>query len=775
MSLRGKQKPMSTVTSRLWLAAVAAVALGTAPMAAPAQTRGGGGTIADVKVEGSERIEAATVISYMSIKPGDDYSDRGVDESVKSLFATGLFSNVTIHRQGSTLVVVVEENPIINQIAFEGNKRFDDTKLTAEIEERPRQVYTRTKAQSDADRIQQLYRRGGRFAAAVEPKIIKLDQNRVNLVFEVKEGDLAKIEAVNFVGNRAFSNSALTDEILTKESQWWNILASNDTYDPDRLAVDQEMLRRFYLNRGYADFRVVSAVSELAPDGEGFFITFTVDEGERYKFGKIDVNSALPGVDINELKTVLVTGEGDWYSSKAVEDSITALTQYLGDKQYAFVDIQPTVQRNRDDKLIAITYEIAEGPRVFVERIDISGNVRTADEVIRREFELAEGDPFNSSRLKQSETNIRNLGFFSKIDIKPNPGSAPDQTVIAAAVTEQSTGEVQLGIGYSTSDGPLGDVTVRERNLLGRGQDLRLSTSLSGVSSQIDLSFTEPYFLDRNLAAGFDLFRTTRDNQSFSNYDESTTGFALRMGYPLSENLRQTLRYRLAYRDVSNVDDNASRFIKDQEGATLSSSVQQTLTYDRLDSRINPTDGYTISLSNEVAGLGGDVAYFKTSVNADWYYPVTDSMILNIGGQAGNIFGLGQDVRINDRTFLGGNSFRGFETAGLGPRDLSSDDKDSLGGKNFAVGTVELSFPLGLPSEFALQGHTFTDFGTVFGLDKGDTGDGVVDDAALRGSAGVGVSWGSPFGPIRLDYAYPFMKRDYDKQEQIHISFGSRF
>ena len=470
----------------------------------------------------------------MALKPGDDYSDRGVDESVKSLFATGLFANVQIRREGSSLVVTVEENPIINEIAFEGNDRFDDTKLTAEIEERPRQVYTRTKAQSDADRIQQLYRRSGRFAVAVEPKIIKLDQNRVNLVFEIREGDLAKIERINFVGNRAFSNGELRDEILTKETEWWNILASNDTYDPDRLAVDQEMLRRYYLNRGYADFRVVSAVSELAPDGEGFFITFTVDEGERYKFGKIDVNSALPGVTPEELQTVIVSNEGDWYSSKSVEDTIQALTTYLGDRQYAFVDIQPSVQRNRDEHLIAITYEISEGPRVFVERIDISGNVRTADEVIRREFELAEGDPFNASRLKKSETNIRNLGFFSKVDIKPIQGSAPDQTVVQAAVTEQSTGEVQLGVGYSTSDGPLGDVTIRERNLLGRGQDLRLSTSLSGVSSQIDLSFTEPYFLGRNLAAGFDLFRTTRDNQSFSSYDETNTGFALRLGYPLT-------------------------------------------------------------------------------------------------------------------------------------------------------------------------------------------------------------------------------------------------
>jgi len=436
---------MSTVTSRLWLAAVAAVALGTAPMAAPAQTRGG--TIADVKVEGSQRIEAATVISYMAIKPGDEYTDRGVDESVKSLFATGLFSNVTIRRQGATLVVTVDENPIINQIAFEGNKRFDDTKLTAEIEERPRQVYTRTKAQSDANRIQELYRRGGRFAAAVEPKIIKLDQNRVNLVFEVKEGDLARIERISFIGNKAFSDSDLRDEIITKETEWWNILATSDTYDPDRLAADQEMLRRYYLNRGYADFRVVSAVSELSPDGDGFFITFTVDEGERYKFGKIDVNSALPGVTPDEMKTVIVTNEGDWYSSKAVEDTIQALTQFLGDRQYAFVDIQPSVQRNRDEKLIAITYEIGEGPRVFVERIDITGNLRTADEVVRREFELAEGDPFNASRLKRSETNIRNLGFFSKVDIKPVPGSSPDQTVIQAAVTEQSTGEVQLGVG----------------------------------------------------------------------------------------------------------------------------------------------------------------------------------------------------------------------------------------------------------------------------------------------------------------------------------------
>jgi outer membrane protein insertion porin family len=772
VSLRGKQKPMSTVTSRLWLAAVAAVALSTAPMTAPAQTRGAG-TIADVKVEGSQRIEPATVISYMALKPGDDYSDRGVDESVKSLFATGLFANVQIRREGSSLVVTVEENPIINEIAFEGNDRFDDTKLTAEIEERPRQVYTRTKAQSDADRIQQLYRRSGRFAVAVEPKIIKLDQNRVNLVFEIREGDLAKIERINFVGNRAFSNGELRDEILTKETEWWNILASNDTYDPDRLAVDQEMLRRYYLNRGYADFRVVSAVSELAPDGEGFFITFTVDEGERYKFGKIDVNSALPGVTPEELKTVIVSDEGDWYSSKSVEDSIQALTTYLGDRQYAFVDIQPSVQRNRDEHLIAITYEISEGPRVFVERIDISGNVRTADEVIRREFELAEGDPFNASRLKKSETNIRNLGFFSKVDIKPIQGSAPDQTVVQAAVTEQSTGEVQLGVGYSTSDGPLGDVTIRERNLLGRGQDLRLSTSLSGVSSQIDLSFTEPYFLGRNLAAGFDLFRTTRDNQSFSSYDETNTGFALRMGYPLSENLRQTLRYRLNYRQISDVEDDASRFIKEQEGNTLSSAVQQTLSYDRLDSRINPTDGYRITLSNEIAGLGGDVHYFKTQISADWYYPVTDSRVLNIGGQIGNIIGLGEDVRINDRFFLGGNSFRGFRTGGLGPRDLDSDDKDALGGKNFALGSVELSFPLGLPSEFALQGHAFTDFGSLWGADE--SGPGIVDDAALRASAGMGVSWASPFGPIRLDYAYPFAKQDYDKQEQLHISFGTRF
>jgi outer membrane protein insertion porin family len=766
-------KRISMAKTKLWLAFVLAAAIGFVPWTATrAQS---GGTVTDIRVEGTERIEPATVLSYMAIRPGDPYNPVAVDDSLKSLFATGLFEDVTIDRSGNVLVVRVVENPIINEIAFEGNRRIDDEQLLAEVELRPRVVYTRTRAQSDTQRIVDLYRRGGRFAAKVEPKIIVLDQNRVNLVFEIDEGDRAGIDRITFVGNEAFSDGTLRDEIASNETEWWNILASNDSYDPDRLAFDQEQLRRFYLSEGYADFRVVSAVAELSPEGEGFFITFTIEEGERYKFGPIDIQSSLEGVDVEPLRSIVTTTEGDWYSAREVEQSITALQTALGDLQYAFVDIQPLVDRNRDERLIAITYQIAEGPRVFVERIDISGNLRTADKVIRREFQLVEGDPFNTTLLRQSETRIRNLGFFSNVTVTPVPGSTPDQTIIQTSITEQSTGDLVLGGGYSTTDGPLGNVTLRERNLLGNGQDLRISAQISGIQSEVDLSFTEPYFLDRDLAAGFDLFYVTSDNQSFSSYDIENAGFALRAGYPLSENLRQTVRYRFARRDVENIPDSASRFIRFSEGVTYTSAIQQGLIYDRLDSRIDPRDGYVATLTTEFAGLGGTSRYLKVLASADWYYPVWDDVILNVGVAGGSIYGLGTDVDLADRFFIGGDDFRGFANGGIGPRDTGKDsNNDALGAENYYLGTVELTFPLGLPTEFALKGRAFTDFGSAFGNPYDDK-KGVVDSSALRASAGLGLTWGSPFGPIRIDYGFPFLKQEDDETQAFRFSFGTSF
>jgi outer membrane protein insertion porin family len=739
-----------------------------------AQANFSGGTISDIRVEGTQRIEPTTVRSYLVVKQGDPFNPQRIDDSLKALFATGLFADVNLRREGNTLVVNVVENPIINRIAFEGNKRIEDADLEKEVQLRPRVVYTRTRVQNDVQRLLEVYRRSGRFAATVEPKVIQLDQNRVDLVFEIDEGARTGVRRINFVGNEMFSDSKLREEIQTRESRWYRFLTTDDTYDPDRLTLDRDKLRRFYLSRGYADFRVVSAVAELTPDREGFFITFTVEEGERYKFGKIGVETELRDLNPESLRDRLTTATGDWYNAEEVENSITNLTNAVGDLQYAFVDIQPRIVRNREQRTIDVVYDIGEGPRVFVDRIDITGNVRTLDRVIRREMLLVEGDPFNTSKLRRSERRIRDLGFFERVNVTTAEGSQPDRSVIQVDVQEQSTGEIEIGAGFSTIDGPLANFGIRERNLLGRGQDLRFSATVSGRTQEFDLSFTEPYFLERDLAAGVDLFRITRDNQTESSYDEANTGIGFRLGYPLTEKLRQRLNYTLQQTSIENIASDASRFIREQEGTRLVSLVGQELMYDHRDSRINPTEGYFIRLNNEIAGLGGDAQFSRNRLGAGVYFPVTEGTVLSVLGEVGYIIGLGQDVAISDRFFIGGDSLRGFAPAGIGPRELNSDD--ALGGNRFARGSVELAFPIGLPDEFGVTGHTFSDFGTLSEVDAvPQAGERLVDDNAIRLAAGVGISWRSPLGPIRVDLAFPILKQDYDKVEEFRFSFGTRF
>ncbi len=727
--------------------------------------------IREIAVEGAQRIEPTTVVSYLTVRPGDRFDSAALDDSLKSLFATGLFADVVLRRQGAALVVTVVENPIINRIAFEGNNRIEDGILSAEVQLRPRVVYTRTRVQSDVQRLLEIYRRSGRFAATVVPKVIQLEQNRVDLVFEIDEGALTTIRQISVIGNRAFSDSDLLDEIQTEESVWYGFLSSDDTYDPDRLAFDRELLRRFYLKEGYADFRVISAVAELTPDREEFFITFTVEEGERYRFGTVDIQSLLPDLDTEVLREELVSEAGDWYSSEAVEDSIVNLTDAVGDLQYAFVDVEPLVSREREEQRINITYQINEGPRVFVERIDINGNVRTVDEVIRREMELVEGDPFNNSRLRRSEARIRNLGFFDRVAISQRLGSVPDQTVVTVDVQERSTGELSLGAGFSTTDGPVGTVSLRERNLLGRAQDLRLSASLSGRTQDFTLNYTEPYFLDRDLSAGIDLFNSATDNQDESSFDEDTLGFGIRLGYPLGDRLRQTVRYRLEDRTIENVDADASLFIREQEGQTLTSLIGHRITYDKLDSRFEPSEGYLLEFGNDFAGLGGDVNFVRTTASGSIFFPLFGDAVLNLRADGGHILGLDEDVNISDRFFIGGNQFRGFERSGIGPRDTATDD--ALGGNIFAVGTVEVAFPLGLPEELGIRGRVFTDMGTLFDVD--DNGPTVQDEGSLRLTAGTGLSWSSPFGPIQIDFGFPILKEDFDKDEVFRLSFSTGF
>lgn len=767
--------PRRLMLSCAFLASLAAVDGLYSSQAMAQPVNGASGAVIDeIRVVGTQRIEPSTVLTYMDVRVGDRMTERVLDDALKSLFATGLFADVVLRQRGNILEAEVVENPVINEIAFEGNNRIDNDQLRAEIQLRPRQVFTRTRVQADVNRIQQIYQRSGRFSAVVEPQIIHLDQNRVNLVFEINEGPLTKISSIRFVGNERFRDDRLRTEISSREQRWYRFLTTDDRYDPDRLGYDQELLRRFYLSQGYADFRVISANAELSRDRESFFITFTLEEGQRYRVGNVDIRSEIRNFDAEVLRRQITFDSGEWYNAEEVQRTIDRMTDAMGDMQYAFVSIRPEIQRNREAATIDIVFNINETPRVFVERIDIRGNVRTLDKVIRRELLLVEGDPFNRSRVARSEQRIRDLGYFERVEVSTVPGSAPDRTVLDINVMEQSTGELSIGAGFSTADGPLADFRIRERNFLGRGQDLTLGALVAGQRSELDFAFTEPYFLDRDLSAGVNLFHVRRDFQRESSFNQRQTGGGLSFGYPLSERWRQTLRYRIERNEITDVKDTASRFIQEQEGTRLTSAVSQRLAYDNRDSVLFPTQGLYSWLDTEVAGLGGDAQYVLGRLGSSYYYPLTDNIILNVLGETGAMTGFGgEDVQINERFFIGGNSLRGFRRSGIGPRDLATDD--ALGGNYFYRGSVEVAFPIGMPEEMGIRGHAFSDAGSLWHIDDNTAGEDIVDENRLRASAGVGVSWRSPLGPIRVDLAYPIQKQDYDRRETFRFSFGTRF
>jgi len=756
------------------LALIAGMLFCTLAVALPgaiAQSISSGDPIQEIRIEGNQRIEPETVRSYMQINPGDPFDARRIDQALKNLFGTGLFADVNFRRDGDALVVQVTENPIINKLAFEGNKRIDDDALQQEVQLRPRVVYTQARVQADVKRILDLYRRSGRFAATVEPKIIKLDQNRVNLVFEINEGDVTEVRRIDFVGNKVFSDSDLRDEIVTQEAAFYRFLSTTDTYDPDRLTLDKEALRKFYLSEGYADFRVVSAVAELSPDQEAFFITFTVEEGERYKLGTVDIKTTLKDLDPESLRDAVETDEGEWYNADLVDETVQAISDRVGSLGYAFVDVRPRIDRDSENKILNLTYDIQEGPKVYVERIDISGNVRTQDKVIRREFRLAEGDAFSTAKLRRTEQRLKNLGFFESVDIQAVPSDSPDKTVIKVKVAEKSTGELSFGAGFSTADGPLGNVGVRERNLLGKGYDLRAQVNISGRRSTIDISFTDPYFLDKELSAGVDVFHRRFDRKE-SSFEENNTGTSLRLGYDLAEYTRHTISYTFSYDETKNVDNDASDVIKDEEGTEFRSIIGHDILYDRRDSKTDPRDGYYLSLGTDFAGVGGTVTYLRNTLGGGYFIPVTKEVTIGATGEVGYIRGLGDDVRVTDAFFLGGQNLRGFATGGVGPRD--SDTNDALGGKFRAEGTVQAAFPLGLPEEYQIRGRVFSDFGTLTGTDFEDDID-LNDDATLRLSVGAGLTWVSPFGPLAVDLAYPLLKESYDKDELFRFSVGTSF
>jgi len=774
---------LSLTLRALLLASACLVSL--PPMVAQAQTRppaalgaqARGDAITAVVIRGNQRIEADTIRSYMLLQPGDAYDPGRADRSLRTLFATGLFRDVRIGRDGSTLIVEVAENPIVNRVAFEGNRRISNDILANEAQLRERSVLTPQLVQLDRQRILDLYARRGRFAAVVEPKIIELDQNRVNLVFEISEGPTALVARINFVGNTGFSDSRLREVIATREQAFYRLFSTSDSFDPQRLAFDRELLRRYYLRNGYPDVQIGPATAELAPDRSGFFLTFTVNEGPRYTFGDVEISSAFPDLDVTTLRRFVEIAPGGIYDGDAVERSSEALSDAANLRGFPFVNVEPQITRDPETRRANITFAVNEGPRVYIERIDISGNTRTQDRVIRREFRLADGDAFNAAQIRRSRDRIRNLGYFSDITINNVQGSAPDRTIVDARVVERATGEISLGGGFSTDAGFLADFGIRERNLAGSGIDARVNATIAQRRSQVDLSITDPAFMDRNLAIGGDLFYIQRDLTEISGFRERRAGVTLRAGYEFNERLRQSWSYSLVSRNISDIQAGSSRFVTEQAGTTLLSQVSQTLTYDVRDNPLDARRGYVVRLGTDLAGLGGDVAYFRTRLDGSLFLPLERMLgdpdfVLAISGSFGilNTFDSGRRDRIVDRFFLGGENLRGFAVAGAGPRDLAS--RDALGGRLMWTQSTELRFPLPLPSEIGLIGRAFVDVGS---LSRTVSGTGIGDNAAPRVGAGVGISWRSPFGLINIDVAQAIAKQSYDETQVVRFGFGTRF
>ncbi|MEZ5839616.1 MAG: outer membrane protein assembly factor BamA [Hyphomicrobiales bacterium] len=742
-------------------------------------------------MNGNRRVEEETVRSYLTIKPGQSYGTADIDESLKALFATGLFSDVRIAPSGGSLVVTVVENPTINRVSFEGNKKLKDEALLSIVESKPRSVLTRAKVQGDTQRLLEGYRRSGRFGAHVEPKVIELDDGRVNLVFEIDEGDKTAVARINFIGNRSYSDGKLRDVVQTAQKNWLSWLKNTDTYDPDRLAADQERLRRFYLNHGYADFRVVSAVADLDRERNIFFVTFTLDEGEKYTYGDIVVDSALSEIDAGSMASSARTRTGKTYSAEEVEKTLEDLTIAAAEKGYAFVQVRPRGERDYENHTISLTYTIDEGPRVYVERIDIRGNSRTRDYVIRREIDLGEGDAYNRVLVDRAERRLNELGFFESVSVSTSPGTAPDRIVLNVDVVEKATGELSFGVGYSTGDGVIGDVRLSERNFLGRGQYVKLQVGGGENKRTIDFSFTEPYFLGQRISAGFDAYRRISESSSTYSYDSETTGGGIRFGFPITDHLGLQVNYQIFRQEITipaalknNVasDGEASLALKQAEGKTIVSSVGYSLVYDTRDNKLDPRFGYYADLTQDFAGVGGDVRYVKTTVEARAYRElVPDWGIVGVvKAKGGMINGLGSDdVRIMDSFFKGGETIRGFDSAGYGPRDLTKGSNgDALGGTMFWSATAELQFPIwGLPPELGLRGAVFADAGSLY--DVGDIGTlnpaNVADDSSVRSSVGGSIIWKSPFGPLRADFAYATSKEDYDQTQIFRFSGGTNF
>lgn len=746
-------------------------------------------TITAIKVSGNQRIDNVAVLSKAGLEIGQELTPERLHDALRDLYASGYFADAKVTESGRVVCVEVVEHPIVNRIAFEGNSDIEDKVLTGVLSLKERRAYSVSALKADTKTIQDLYRLKGNFAAKVTPQIIRRDQNRVDVVFAITEGQATKIRKIIFVGNKAYRHAALEDVIQTKESRWYRFFTSDDNYDPDRLELDKEKLRRFYLQKGYAGFRVHSAVAELTPDQKEFFITFSLEEGVRHRVGKVSVVSHIANVDGEALASFVECQSGSWYDVRAVDKSIEKLTQVLGEQGVPFAQVRPQVSRADEADVLNVQFEIHEGPHLYINHIDIKGNHTTDDDVLRRELLLYEGDPYNAHRVQSSERMLRNLGLFKKVSVSRTETAVPDKVDLRVEVEEESSsGDLWVAGGAGNLDGLLGSIGYTEHNFRGRGQELSFVGTVSQKRQLGSIGFTEPHFLGRPLAFDVNLAHEDCLKSYNKTFRKKTTEGRVGFKYRLSENLRHAFRFGAAYKDLSELDQGQSPYLWLDEGGAGKLFIGQTFTYDTRDSRRDPHKGHLFSIGHEVAGLIGSTRYHKYEASAVKFIELSEKVVLSVLGKTGVMSGFGDSrVRIDDRyTFGGQGTIRGFRLGGVEARDArvskKADETDHTGAKNprhdplgalqYYLGTVEISFPLGLPNELDIKGVVFGDIGAGWGHDKQETE--TLNSADPRISLGVGLAWNSPVGPLRVDYTRAIRKQDYDVEQQITLGYSVR-
>jgi outer membrane protein insertion porin family len=829
---------------------LAALILVAAPVAAPLaamfmSSPAAAQTVATIQVEGNRRVEIETIRSYFKPGPGGRLDQGAIDDGLKALIETGLFQDVKINNVGGHLVVSVIENPVIGRVAFEGNKKVKDDQLSAEVQSKPRGTFSRPVVQADAERIAEIYRHNGRYDVHVNPEIIEQPNNRVDLVFEITEGQKTGVKQIEFIGNVAYSSYRLKDVIKTRESNILSFLGGNDVYDPDRVESDRDLIRRYYLKHGFADVQVVAALTEYDPDKKGFLVTFKIEEGQQYRVASVNFASSIATLDGNTLASFSQVYVGSLYNAEALEKSVENMQIEASRRGYAFAVVKPRGDRNFENHTVSITFAIDEGPRVYIERINIHGNTRTRDYVIRREFDISEGDAYNRALVDRTERRLKNLDFFKTVKITTEPGSSSDRVVLNVELEEKSTGDFSVSGGYSTTDGALAEVSISEKNLLGRGLFAKATVTYGQYARGVSLSFVEPYLLDYRVAGGIDVFYREQLPNTYISYGTRTVGFSPRLGFGIREDLSLQLRYSLYQQQITlpgqldncnnlagpaffptpayisqvlgGVDptgnqqqgllpgclgDGESSLPVRQElanGATWTSSVGYSLTYNTLDNNKNPTDGLLIDWRQDFAGVGGDVSYLKTAVDGKYYAPLVGDIVGLIHLQGGILNHVGnQQIRMLDQFQMGPNLVRGFAPNGIGPRDLTflsfTGTGDAIGGTKYWGASAELQYPFWfLPKEVGLKGAVYADAGSLWGYQGptswAQTGEinglvngnpckcGMVfDDTNLvRTSVGVGLIWASPFGPLRFDYAIPITKGKYDIVQEFKFGGGTTF